>query len=102
MSKFYSICLWSFSVVALCAMGYPIYRSVNELDEPVPPAYHEYTVLDIETGTQMVMVGDDNGKTYKAKDTAWRDDHYLYENVEKAPKSGMKVVIVATYNKLYQ
>jgi len=83
-------------------MGYPIYRSINELDEPVPPAYHEYTIQDLETGIQMVMVGDDNDHRYKANDTAWRDDHNLYENVDKAPDNGMKVVIVATSNQLYE
>lgn len=101
MTKFSSICLCAFAVIALGIMAMPIYRSLAELDEPIPPAYHEYTVLDLETSTQMVMVGDDNEHVYKANDTAWRDDHYLYENVDKAPKSGMEVVIVSTFNQLY-
>jgi hypothetical protein len=102
MSKLSSICLWTFAVIALGAMALPIYRSLAELDEPIPPSYHEYTVLDLETSTQMVMVGDDNEKKYNVKDTAWRDEHYLYENIDKAPKSGMKVVIIATSNQLYE
>jgi hypothetical protein len=83
-------------------MALPIYRSLAELDEPIPPSYHEYTVLDIETGIQMVMVGDDNDHRYKANDTAWRDDKFLYENVDKATDNGMKVIIVSTFNQLYE
>lgn len=102
MTKFSSICLWAFAVIAFGVMAYPIYRSLAELDEPITPAYHEYTVLDLETGTQMMMVGDDNEHRYKENDTAWRDDLHLYENVDKAPDNGMQVIIIATFNQLYE
>ena len=86
--------------------AYPIYRSLSTVysssDSIAISSLHEYTVLDLETSKQMVMFGDDNIHEFVTNDTAWRDERYLYKDVNKASGDAMKVVIVATYNQLYE
>jgi hypothetical protein len=88
---------------AVFILTYPIYKSLTIVCAPDAPiaSLHEYTVLDMETGKQMVLIGDDNIHEFVTNDTAWRDDHRLYQSAEKSPENAMKVVIVATYNQLY-
>lgn len=98
--------LGAITFIFVFVAAYPIYRSLSIVysssDSMAISSLHEYTVLDLETGKQMVLFGDDNVHEFVTNDTAWRDDHHLYRNDNKAPDNAMKVVIVATYNQLYE
>lgn len=102
MNKVTCITIFAFMIIVGCIMAYPLYSIFKTVGESTPPSYHEYTVLDLETGKKMVVVGDDNKCVYHTDDTAWRADRILYKEAKQAPDTPMPVIIIASYNQLYQ
>lgn len=102
MNKLTTYLLLIFGIAIFAILSYPLYRIYKEVDATTPPSYHEYTVLDLETGKELIVYGDDNKEKYHANDTAWRNDRFLYPNIEDAPDNAMQVVIIASYNQLYE
>lgn len=83
-------------------MAYPLYSIFRTVSESAPPSVHEYTVLDLATGKKMIVAGDDNKHVYHTNDTAWRADRILYPGAKPFPDNAMQVVIIASYNQLYE
>lgn len=102
MNKAACITFFAFMIMVGSIMAYPLYSIFKTVGENTPPSYHEYTVLDLRTNKKMIVVGDDNKHVFHADDTAWRTDRILYKEAKQAPDNAMQVVIIASYNQLYQ
>lgn len=100
MESIMKIVIIGFMVIVAAVLLLPLVKSMQAM-QPDPILMHEYTVLDLNTGKQMVAWADGNKISFKANDTAFKCDRELFKHRPQGNPSH-KVLIVATYNQLYE